>query len=206
MERPGYWLDDSAPIVLDTSAIINLNATACAVAILSAFPDIIFVTENVLGELNQARGLRTTDADQTGSLIAQGLIRKCGLNDAALEFFEELSIGQAADTLGDGEASSIALALAIQGVAIVDEKKARRICLQRYPRLQVAFSTDIICHTKVELALGRPAMKMAVLQALQLARMSVTPDHLEWIIDLVGAMDLQPCTSLSKAARTRMVR
>jgi predicted nucleic acid-binding protein len=203
MGRPGFSLDGSIPVIADTSALINLNATGCAAAILEAFPSQVIVTEAVLLDMQQP-GVRnqTGDAEQTAKLISDGLITKWELGADALDHFADLTIGSAGETLDDGEAATIALALERQAIAIVDEKKGRRICAKRYPKLSIACSTDLLCHASVEKRLGKPVMKMAVLRALQQARMNVTPDQLDWILNLIGATNAEACPSLPRSART----
>lgn len=201
MARPGFSVDGSAIVVADTSALINLNATGCAPAILKALRCRVMVTEAVLTELDQARSRGHTDGDHTAKLISQGLVEVGRLGDVGQECLEELVVGRATETLDDGEASSIALAVELAGVALVDEKKARRICGERYPTLRLACSVDILCHPTVEAALGQEGVKRAVQRSLQVARMNVATDYLEWVVQLIGSDEIEDCKSLPGSVR-----
>ena len=201
MARPGFSVDGSAIVVADTSALINLNATGCAPAILKALPSRVMVTEAVLMELDQARSRGRTDAEQTAKLISHDLVGIGQLGEVGQECLEGLVVGRTTETLDDGEASSIALAVELAGIAVVDEKKARRICSERYPTLRVACSVDILCHPNVEAALGQAEVRRAVLQCLQVARMNVAAEYLEWVVELIGADQVEDCKSLPGSVR-----
>jgi predicted nucleic acid-binding protein len=201
MVRPGFSVDGSAIVVADTSALINLNATGCASAILEALPCRVMVTEAVLTELDQARSRGHSDADQTAKLISQGVMAIGQLGEVGQECLEGLVVGRATETLDDGEASSIALAVELSGIALVDEKKARRICGERHPTLRLACSVDILCHPTVEAALGQAEVKRAVVRSLQVARMNVAADYLEWVVQLIGSDEVEDCKSLPSSVR-----
>jgi predicted nucleic acid-binding protein len=58
-------------------------------------------------------------------------------------------VGPAQTTLDDGEAATIAHAVALNGVALIDERKANRICTERFPELRIASTVDILVHPSV---------------------------------------------------------
>ena len=104
-------------------------------------------------ELGRIRGRR--DADLLKDLITAGLIETVKLAGCAAGHFEQLVAGTATMTLDDGEAATIAYAVAHGGTAIIDERKANRICAERFPTLQVACTTDIFMHPDVMGAIAR---------------------------------------------------
>jgi hypothetical protein len=135
-------------------------------------------------------------------MIEAGLIKQVELGPVGLTYFEQLVIGSAADTLDDGEAATLAYALEIGGTAIIDERKANRICMARFSKLQTATSVDLLSHQAVEDTLGRTALAEAVFLALRDARMRVFPHHIDWVVTLIGADRAQQCPSLPRSART----
>lgn len=201
MGHPTCLLDPDLIVVADTSALINLNATGRAPEILRALPNRIIVAEAVLAELEQGRARGRENARLTEALVSQGLLAIGALGTRGLHWFEQLVVGAAVDTLDDGEAASIALALETGGAAILDERKARRICAERYAALVTGCSTDLFGHRKVQDCLGRDGLVEALLKALEIARMSVPQHHVEWIIGLIGKENAAKCPSLPRAAR-----
>ncbi|MGC1561791.1 MAG: hypothetical protein WA820_18345, partial [Bradyrhizobium sp.] len=100
-----------------------------------------------------------------------------------------------------GEAATIAHALEAMGVAVIDERKARRICEQKFPDLQLAATMDILSHPDVERALGQEVVSGAVFNALQNARMRVTSSYLPWVVELIGESRATLCKSLPQVVR-----
>jgi len=97
-----------------------------------------------------------------------------------------LVAGSAADTLDDGEAATLACALERGGIAVIDERKALRLCGARFPGLATASSLDLLSHGAVVGALGTKALAEAVFRALRDARMQVFDRHLDWAVELIG--------------------
>ena len=174
-----------APVVLDTSVVINLNASGCADAILRALPNRCVVVEQVSLELQAGRRKGRGDADALAMLIQQNLLEHAQLRDTGMRHFTSLVSGSAAQTLDDGEAGTIACALEQGAVALVDERKAIRICAELFPRLGIGCTVDVLAQRHVQAALGS-SLAYAVFDALDHGRMRV-PDHYgQWVLDLVG--------------------
>jgi predicted nucleic acid-binding protein len=193
--------DPAALLVADASAVINLNATGCAAEILKALPNRVAVTDVVPGELETGRSRGRRNADMLQELVTAGLISIVPLNEAAALHFEQLVVGPAAATLDDGEAATIAYTVANGGIPIIDERKASRICAERYPSLCVACSTDIFMHQNVVKEIGHIRLAEAVLNALQRACMRVVPNHMKWVLDLIGIEQAALCPSLPSSVR-----
>lgn len=113
----------------------------------------------------------------------------------------ELVIGPAATTLDDGEAATIANALAHAGTALIDERKATRLCAERFPQLRLACTDDVLNHPEIQRQLGAQALSDAVFNALDSGRMRVLPQHLEWIVELIGVERAALCQSLPRRVR-----
>ena len=190
----------AAPVVIDTSVVINLNATGCAEAILRSLPNRCVVVDDVLLELQIGRQTGRGDADALAVLIEQHLVEHTQLGKAGRSHFATLVTGSAAETLDDGEAATIASALEQGAVALVDERKAIRICAERFPNLAVGCTVDLLAQHHVQAALG-PGLADAVFNALDRGRMRVPDQHGQWIVDLIGKERAALCHSLPKRLR-----
>jgi predicted nucleic acid-binding protein len=198
--------DPAALIAADTSAVINLNATGCAREILRAIPNKVMVVDVVLRELEEGRPRGRRDADSLQALVAAGLVEIGKLGDIAALHFERLVVGPAAMTLDDGEAATIAFAVARGAIAVVDERKATRLCAQMFPELCVGCTVDMLAHPKVQQGLGKPTLAEAVFKALYQGRMRVLPQHVEWVIGLIGPEKAAMCSSLPNSVRVPQQR
>jgi predicted nucleic acid-binding protein len=194
-------IDLAALLIADASAVINLNASGSAREIITALPNRLVVVNVVPAELETGRDRGRRDAALLGELVAAGLIEVVTLGATADQHFEQLVVGPTAMTLDDGEAATIAYAVEQGGIAIIDERKANRICAERYPTLPVACTTDIFMHPDVMAAMPRERLAHGVVGALRLARMRVLPHHVEWVINLIGPEQAALCTSLPRAVR-----
>jgi predicted nucleic acid-binding protein len=125
--------DPSAKLVFDASTVINLNATGCAAKVLRALSHPVILTDVVLGELQQDSRSGRRDGDLIAELIAAGLVRIENIADLSQSLFEDLVIGHGPDTLDDGEAATVAFGVERNVIPVLDERKARRICAERFP-------------------------------------------------------------------------
>lgn len=202
MGSPTCLNDPAALVVLDASAAINLCAAGCAAEMLRALPNRALVVDAIPAELEEGRRRGRRDADLLGDLVAARLIEIVALGNPAEAIFESLVVGSAAQTLDDGEAATIAYAAGHGAIAIIDERKAIRICGARFPALRLGCTVDLLSHPEVMRVLGRDRVSQAVLNALQLARMRVLPHHIGWVIELIGEKQAALCASLPRSTRT----
>jgi predicted nucleic acid-binding protein len=193
--------DTQALLVADASTIINVNATGCAKRVIKALPNRVAVVDLVSGELEEGRQKKRQDADLLKKLVDAGHVEIVRLEGQGDEYFEQLVVGAAQMTLDDGEAATIAHAVANNGIALIDEKKANRICVQRFPELRLACTVDIFLHPNVQSELGREVLADTVFNALCHGRMRVFPHHVDWIMALIGADRARLCTSLPGPVR-----
>lgn len=196
--------DPESLVVVDASCVISLNATGWVQEIVRALPNSVVVVDAVPVELEEGRRTGRQDAELLNQLVADGLIRVVTLNDLALKHFEELVIGPATKTLDDGEAATIAYCIAHGAIALVDERKANRICVEQFPTLRRACTVDIFTHPEVLRRLGRERLADAVFNALYLGRMRVFPHHVDWVVGLIGSDRAVLCTSFPSSVRTRV--
>jgi predicted nucleic acid-binding protein len=198
--------DPAARLVADTSTVINLIATGSAGDIIAALPNRIVVVDVVAAELEAGRAHGRKSCDRLKELALSGALDIVELNDHALPYFEDLVIGPAVSTLDDGEAATIAYALANVGTALIDERKATRICRERFPQLRVATTIDVLIHDDVQQRLGQALLTDAVWRALQNGKMGVRSHHVGWVVALIGEERAAECPSLPPRARTRSIQ
>lgn len=201
MECQSCLTDPASLIVADTSIVINLNATGCSGEILGALPNRLLVVEEVSLELENGRRKGNTDADDLSALVSAGRVELVKLGDVGTNCFEDLIIGSATETLDDGEAATIAYSFERGAIALIDERKANRICAARFPELGIGCTVDVLAHAAVIDALGGEQLSDAVFNALYHGRMRVLPHHTEWVVDTIGADRAAQCTSLPISSR-----
>jgi predicted nucleic acid-binding protein len=178
-----------------------LNASGYAREILSAIPNALLVTDVVLGELSEDSRSGRRDAELFSALADAGLVRIVNVDNLERGIFERLVTGRSIDTLDDGEAATIAYAVETGATAIIDERKANKICRTSYPQLALGCTVDIFCHDRVRKVLGDVVLGQAVFNAMQGARMRVLPRYLDWVVGIVGRERAAICESLPRSVR-----
>lgn len=139
-------------------------------------------------------------------LLDGGHITIVRLGEQGGVLFEQLVSGDAAQTLDDGEASTIAFAVETGAIALIDERKATRMCVERFPALALACTVDLFAHPQVRHTLGPEGLADAVFSALDRARMHVHTHHLAWVVNLIGPERAACCKSLPSSSRDVGVR
>lgn len=191
------FLNNSVPsLVADASVIINLNATQRAAAIIQSMRIPVIITDNAWLELEAGRCCGHDDANHLQELIESGLIQRSSLDVNAREVYRSLIDGRTAYTLDDGEAATIGYAVDCGGVALIDERKARRLCARSFPQLKIASTVEVLLHDLVLESLGTQGRIDAIVNALMGARMRVPPEHVGVIKELIGVDTAQACSSL----------
>ena len=201
MALPTPLTDPASIVAADASTVINLNATGCAREVIQAIPNKVVVLDAVACELHEGRRRGRRDADLLAELVAPRMVEVVELDDSSGIHFERLVVGAAAVTLDDGEAATIAYAYRHHAVAIIDERKATRLCAEMFPSLRVGSTVDILAHPSVEARMGKRMLAEAVFNALQNGRMRVFPRNVEWVVNLIGHERAAGCASLPNAVR-----
>ncbi|UVH55097.1 DNA-binding protein [Variovorax paradoxus] len=199
--EPQPFLLDNELLVLDTSIVINLNATGCAEKILRALPHRVTVVDVVVGELEYGRSKGRGDAAMLADLAKADAVTIASLGEFALQHFESLVVGASAETLDDGEAATIAYAIDAKARAVIDERKATRLCSNRFPNVTLKSTIDLLSHQAVQESLGLPHLADALHKALLSARMRVPPHHMNWVVNLIGNERTAACRCLPEIVR-----
>jgi len=195
--------EETSGLVLDASVIINLLATGHASSILQALPVVPIVTDNVLGEIRNGAINGRPELAKLTELIDHQILRVAELNAPALESFFSIVSGPASQSLGDGEAATLAYAHHGSLIAAIDERKATRVAQERFGQLRLATTVDIFAFDQVSQRLGPELLPAVVLDALRLARMQVWDYQFDWVVQQIGASNVQTCPSLRRLARAR---
>ncbi len=194
-------VDSGAPMLADTSVVINLDATGYFDQILDAVPNRLLVSEDVQEELRRGEVGGAHEENSLWAIIERGQAKVATLTSEGLERFRSLTGGRADETLGDGEAATIACALSLGAIALIDERKALRVSAERFPSLVTDTSVDLLAHPQVQSDLGLTTLSEAVFHALTRARMRVPPHYFAWVVGLIGADNASRCDSLPRSVR-----
>ncbi|PYE30165.1 putative nucleic acid-binding protein [Rhizobium sp. PP-WC-1G-195] len=200
MRQPPSFGKVSAPIVVDTSVIINLNATGRAEDIIRSYGMSFCASDIVREELVLDRLNGRDDAAMAEVLVQRGLLVFLPFDNESELIFESLINGDAVSTLDDGEAATLSLAVSLDRGAVIDERKAIRIAGERFPALQILATADILNCDWVSAALGSAGIADVVFKALKDARMAIPERHHDWVADLLGPRVVE-CRSLPAALR-----
>lgn len=203
MALPPSLSEFPALLIADASVIISLNATGCADKIIRALPHRIAIVDVVVDEI--AGGMRRgrQDAVKLAALLEEKLLEVVRLGPQGLLCFESLVIGTAGATLDDGEAATLAYAEEVGAQAIIDERKARRIAVERLASVPLGCTVDVLACGSVEHNLGMAGVADAVHNALVGARMRVLNEHIDWVVRLIGDERAAACRSLPEIVRER---
>ncbi|MBW6424336.1 hypothetical protein KX729_23050 [Rhizobium sp. XQZ8] len=200
MRQPLFSGSVSAHLVVDTSVIINLNATGRAGDVVRAFGVKLRASTVVRDELLADRFSGRNDAQLAAALVDEKLLEFVELDEQAEDIFASLISGSAADTLDDGEAATLAVGAVSGHTVVIDERKALRIAADRFAVMQVLATADIFCSERVVAALGAKQVGDLIFNSLAGARMFVPERHHAAVVDLLGARAAE-CHSLPAALR-----
>ena len=189
-------------MVLDASVVINLIATQDDEVILASLPNRVVVTDQAAIEVRRGVSSRSSTGRAGGkptSMLQR--LEIVSLEGAAVSIFLDLVEGSGSQTVGDGEAATIAYAHENDGISVMDDRKALRVCLERFPDIRTASTMDILTHYRVGEAFGNDRTASLVFEALQNARMRVPASYHRWTVDLIGQDRATQCLSLPSRIR-----
>jgi predicted nucleic acid-binding protein len=188
-------------LVADASVWINLVAGGKAVEILRALSQPPLITSIALAELERGRDKGRCTAEVLAALIDLGRVSVIDLPPSAEEIYLTLVAGHSNQTLDDGEAATLALALDLGAIALIDERKAINIGTTRFPGLAVTTTTDLLLSPRIRAVLSPIDLSNVLFAALVSARMRV-PDHLlDEVRALLGPDRTGLCLSLPARVR-----
>uniref|UniRef100_A0A2A4Z6H0 PIN domain-containing protein n=1 Tax=OCS116 cluster bacterium TaxID=2030921 RepID=A0A2A4Z6H0_9PROT len=201
MVRHYSSIENNIPLVADASVIINLIASGVPEKIISSFPNSVFVVDDIKVELARDKRNKCSDLKVLNELIKREIIKCVSLEGEQWEVFEKLVCGSSGSTLDDGEAATIAYCSNKASIAVIDERKANKICREYYPNLRVLSSVDLFSKAETH-KLNTQVLSDAVFNALFVGRMRVMDHNVKWVIDIVGSERLKKCNSIARRFRT----
>lgn len=201
MDPVRSW-DETGPVVADASVWINLVAGGRAPDMLRVFPLPLQISRIALEELERGRDKGRITAERMEPLIAAGLVAVIDLPESAEELYLSLVAGPVSQTLDDGEAATLALALEVGGTAIIDERKAIGIAASRFPDLRIISTTDLMMSSQLHAVLSKTDLADALYAALIDARMRVPDRLLDTVCEWLGPARILDCPSLPTSVRS----
>lgn len=198
-------LIDHRPLVLDTSALINLHASGYGARILAAIPNEVIVSELVAHELEHETSRENGEHGFLHGLVAMGHVTTASMTDLEQDVYSGLVSGS--PSLDDGEASTIAIASCRKFIPIVDERKGRARALPLI-REEPGWTLDLFLHPEVRARLSSSELVQGVYLALREARMRISDLQCEQVVELIGIARALECRSLPayKARRSEWAR
>lgn len=193
-----FHADPEAILVADASAVIGLNASGHARRIIELTERRLVVPVNAANELALGAQFGHDDSSRLDALVAARLVEQVALDGEALTIYEALVDGSLGETLDDGEAATIAIAVRHGAVAVLDERKARRMCAQHFPTVIQGCTAQWLL---TAVGLGKIAHAEAMLNALQRGRMRVPAEYLSDVVALIGPEAAAACPSLPRLVR-----
>lgn len=191
--------DKPAPLVLDTSALINLHASSLGREILSALRNDVWIPAIILEELERTRERSADEIAFLHDLVKLGLAQLAYMSEAERNMFGELTA--ISPSLDDGEAGTIAIAARRFFIPVVDEQKGRARAASLTPPVIPAWSLDLFRDAQVVGSLGQARVTEALFQALLIGRMRIPELFADEIIAQIGQNRASECTSLPNYRR-----
>jgi predicted nucleic acid-binding protein len=191
----------SGLLVADASFWINLVAGGRAVDIIRVLAKRPQIPRVALDELERGRDKGRQTAAALSEMIKSGLVVVAELPEAAEETYLSLVAGPVSQTLDDGEAATLALALEVGAIAIIDERKAIKLAQSRFPDLRIVSTTDLLLSDVVRAVLSTEELGCVLYAALREARMRVPDNLLEAVCACLGSERASNCASLPARVR-----
>jgi predicted nucleic acid-binding protein len=189
-------------IVLDTSVVINILACGDAARMLKSLDRRVLVPRQVVDEIAREPIRHVDGANSLSGLLQSGLLQLHLLEGAHYLSFLDLVGAAAPDSLGDGEAATIAAAEQLQCMAIIDERKATRIARERRLPHLTGCTLDLYSCISLALAYSRDDLALLVFNSMQHARMRIPADRRAWVMELIGEERAKQCSCFPQPAAT----
>jgi len=173
----------AGPLVLDASVLFNLLATGAAPDFLKALDVPCWVEERTAAEVRRMPGERAESMPLL-PLFDGGHLRLCRMSPSAYDIYLSLISGSSTEALDDGESAAIATCVTGLGSIVLDDKKARRICAERFGQVSMASSLYLFVEAARRGDWDEERLSDAIQRARDVSRMSVVPAEREWFTSL----------------------
>ena len=146
---PSRLPESPATLVLDASAVLNLLGTGRAADVLRLVGRETVIVEEAVREVERNPLDGSAGSAAIDALVCAGLLHIRPLLPSGYEVFANLVAAPSPDGLDDGEAATVAYAVDVGGIPLLDEKKATRIATT-LPVPAPLCTLDLLSHTSVE--------------------------------------------------------
>jgi predicted nucleic acid-binding protein len=160
-------------VYADASVLINLIATDVPGEILRSVGVPVLITRPAADEVVRDPRRKTSGRVRLEALVREGVLEIAELGPAHWERYLELVGAPQPDDLGDGEAATICAAASAAAAVALDDTKAIRVALQRYPELQQVYTVDLLIHACRSGSLSIADSRKALSDARTFARMRI---------------------------------
>lgn len=201
MNYSSSLINNLTPLVVDTSVLINLHASGRGSKVLDCVPNEILVPEIVVAELEHETSKTQGRHRFVQDLMATCKVRVAALSEPECQVFERLVSGS--QSLGDGEAATIAIAAIRILLPIIDERRGRLQAQAHCSGKCPGWSLDVFRHPAVVAALGTSCASDALYLALRDGRMRIHDGHCDYVVSLIGVQHALECTSLPRYKERR---
>jgi predicted nucleic acid-binding protein len=178
-------------VCADASALINMIGSGVPEEVLLALEAKTVVTKQVLKEVRRCPFESKHAEGPLVPLREGGFLEVVELDDETIEVFLSLVGAKPPDDLDDGEASTIAYGVTHGAVVVIDERKGRRICRERFPALRTLCSIDLFRLYFSQNDSNLEKCRNALMSAIKIARMHIPPSYREWV-DRMLADEVHP--------------
>lgn len=189
-----FLTDNVTPLILDTSVLINLHACSYGEEALAAMPNKLLVSDIVVRELSHETSHSNGENEFILRLMSKSIIQVVKLDDDDYQIYETLICG--VGSLDDGEAATIAVAVAKGFVPVIDERKGRARAAALIGGRLIAWSLDLFLHPSVEIGLSGDGHNEAIYLALRDGRMRIDEQRCDAVVKLIGVERALHCNSL----------
>ncbi|WP_157511088.1 hypothetical protein [Frateuria sp. Soil773] len=186
-------------IVLDSSVVINILACGQPARFLNTLECTAIIPSQVVNEISRGPVQPASQADSFSSLLQSGLLVPHDLVGENYLQFLNLVGAAVPDSLGDGEAATIASAEQLQCTAIIDERKAMRIARSRRDANLTANTLDLYDYSLTKSHYSREDIASLVFNSMKHARMRIPAERKTWIIDLIGEERARQCSCFPRS-------
>jgi predicted nucleic acid-binding protein len=171
---------ERSDLVLDTSVLINLLGTGIASELLHACEFRCSADQRSLRELLQHPRPEGNLKAELNALERTSLLKNVELVGDQIGEFLALTGAEPPNDIGDGEAATIVQANTLNAVAVLDDRKARRVANSQYPELTLSTTADLLAHSSVVNRLGEKRVTRAFSDARKYARMHIPQPFEHW--------------------------
>lgn len=189
-------------IVLDASVLINLLATGRAATILANLDRKVLITSQAYSEVLRDPYTERNASETIKPLETANLISRRKLKGRTIRLYKIL-ISPAGDALDKGEAATIGFCDEHKLIAVIDERKGKKVADQNSSVPLTVGSLDVLAYKKVIESFSSAEYREALLNAGRLGRMSFPVEWGQWAENILEESVARTLPGLKRFYRIR---